>query len=82
MPCLYEVCHEQCPICGEEEPSVSHVAYHLQKTAAFALPRSTIVEDDIAPVSQDFNDANLESDDDTAERLSEFELEDTVDVLY
>ena len=81
-PGLYDVCREQCPICDEERPSVSHVGHHLRKIAAFTLPRSTILEDDIAPVSQVPNEANLESDEDPAERLSEFELEDAEEVSY
>ena len=75
-PGLYDVCREQCPICDEEEPSFSHVAYHLRRIAAFALPRSAILEDDTAPGSRGSNDANLESDEDPAERLSESEPED------
>ena len=75
-PGLFDVCRDQCPICDEEKPSFSHVAHHLRRIAAFALPRSAILEDDIAPVSQDSNDANLESDEYPAERLSESELED------
>ena len=75
-PGLYDTCREQCPVCGEEKPSFSHVAHHLRRIAAFALPRSAILEDDIAPGSQDSNDANLESDEDSTERLSESELED------
>ena len=80
-PGLDEVCREQCPICNEEEPSVIHVGHHLRKIATFALPRSNTLEDDIAPGSQDSNDAHLESDDDPAERLSEFEPEDAEDVI-
>ena len=57
-PGLDEVCREQCPVCDEGQPSVSHVGHHLRKIAAFALPSSTIV-DDIAPGSQDLIDANL-----------------------
>ena len=74
-PGLYDVCREQCPLCDEERPSVSHVGRHLRKIAAFTLPRLMIMEDDIAPVSQDFNEANLESDEDPAERLLDFELD-------
>ena len=75
-PSLYNVCRDQCPICDEEKPSFRHVAHHLRRIAAFALPRSAILEDDIAPGSQDSNDANLESDEDSTERLSESGLED------
>ena len=81
-PGLYDVCREQCPICDEERPSVSHVAHHLRKIAAFTLPRSTISEDDNEPVSQDSNEANLESDEDPAEMLSDFELEDAEGISY
>ena len=35
-----------------------------------------MLEDDIAPGNQDSNDANLGSDNESAERLSEFNLED------
>ena len=79
-PGLYGVCREQCPICDEEEPSFSHVAHHLRRIAAFALPKSAILEDDIAPGSQDSRDANLEFDEDPAEGLSESELEDIEDL--
>ena len=79
-PGLDEVCREQCPICDEEEPSVSHIGHHLQKIAAFALPRLTIL--DTAPGNQDSNDANLESDNDSAEMFSEFELEDAENLSY
>lgn len=79
-PGLYEACREQCPICDEEEPSFSHVAHHLRSIAAFALPKSAILEDDIAPGSQDSRDANLGFDEDPAEGLSESELEDIEDV--
>ena len=79
-PGLYEACREQWPICDEEEPSFSHVAHHLRRIAAFAMPKSAISEDDIAPRSQDSRDANLEFDEDPAEGLSEFELEDIEDV--
>ncbi len=78
-PGLYDVCREQCPICVEEKPSFSHVAHHLRRIAAFALPRSAILEDDVVPGSQNSNDADLESDEDLAERLSESELEDLED---
>ena len=74
-PSLYNVCRDQCPMCDEEKPSFSHVAHHLRRIAAFALPRSAILEDDIAPGSQDSNDANLESEEDSTERLSESEIE-------
>ena len=81
-PSLYDVCRDQCPICDEEKPSFSHVAHHLRRIAAFALPRSAILEDDIAPGSQGSNDANLESDEDSTERFSESELEDIEDVSF
>ena len=81
-PGLYEVCREQCPICDEEKPSISHVSHHLRTIAAFALPMSMISEDDIAPGIPDPNDAIWESDDDSDERLSEFELKDPEDLCY
>ena len=81
-PGLSDVCREQCPICDEERPSVSHIGHHLRRIAAFALPRSTNLEYDITPGSQDSNEANLESDEDPVERLSEFELEDAQEVSY
>ena len=81
-PGLYEVCREQCPICDKEKPSVSHVSHHLRTIAAFALPMSMILEDDIAPGIPDSNDAIWKSDDDSDERLSDFELEDPEDVCY
>ncbi len=77
-PSLNDVCRKECPICDEEEPSVGHVSRHLRKIAAFALPRSTIFEDDIPPGSQDSNNANLEFADDS----SKFKLEDAEDVSY
>ena len=78
-PGLYEVCREQCPICEEQRPSVSHVGHHLRKIAAFALPRMTIFEDDIASGRRNLNDADIESDDDSTDSFSEFELEDAED---
>ena len=81
-PGLYDICREQCPICDEERPSVSHVGHHLRKIAAFTLPRSTISEDDNAPAGQDSNEANLESDEDPAEMLSDYELEDAEGLSY
>ena len=47
--------------------------------AAFALPRMTIFEDDITPGRKNSNDADIESDDDSAESFSEFEIEDAED---
>ena len=78
-PGLYEGCREQCPICEEQRPSVSHVGHHLRKIAAFALPRMTNFEDDIAPRRRNPNDADIESGDDSADSFSEFQLEDAED---
>ena len=75
-----EVCRDQCPICDEEEPSVSHVGHHLRKIAAFALPRLKI--SDVATGNQNSNDANLESDNEPADVFSDFELEDAENVSY
>ena len=74
-PGLYDVSREQCPICDEERPSVSHVGHHLRKIAAFTLPSSTKSEDDIASVSQGSNEVTLESDEDPDEMLWDFESE-------
>ena len=78
-PSLYDVCRQQCPICDKEEPSFIHVAQHLRRIAVFVLPRSAILEDEVAPGSQNSNDADLQSDEDLAEMLSESESEDTED---
>ena len=84
--CPDDTWREECPICLKEDPNFSHIAFHLQKIAAFALPSSEEPDEDSTLGDQDSKAANIDikssmSSLGTFEMLDEHDLheEDTHD---